>query len=94
MLQLCSHNTKNCYMMTIQMYDVYGLASYCKDNCFNVFLSRQRRYCLELKKKTLKTIGIYIYIYICVCVCVFVHICVCIYIYIYVCVCVCVCVCV
>jgi hypothetical protein len=50
------------------MYEVYTLASYFKDNCFNVFLSCQRRYCLELKNKTLKIIDIYIYIYVCVCV--------------------------
>ena len=67
-------------MMIMQIYEVYTIASYFKDNCFKVFLSCQRRYFLEFKNKTMKIIGVYIYICVCVCVCA--------------CVCVCVCVCV
>jgi hypothetical protein len=62
-------------MTTMQMYEVYTLALYCKDKCFNVFLSFQRRYCLELKKLNTEN-NRYIYIYIlCVCVCVCVCVC-------------------
>ena len=43
--------------MTMQIYEVYKVASYFKDKCFKVFVSCQRRCCLELKNKTLKIIG-------------------------------------
>ena len=43
--------------MKMQIYEVYKVASYFKDKCFKVFVSCQRRCCLELKNKTLKIIG-------------------------------------
>jgi hypothetical protein len=69
-------------MMTMLIYEVYTLASYFKDNCFNVFLSCQSRYCLELKNKTMKMVGIYIYVCVCVCVCVRARACVCLGVFI------------